>query len=122
MDITTEQYSSLVALARAGVGSDPSQLYYLDELLRGIEKANDLVRHTLHVRWSETGGALPAQRNFPLNWPPTLEGTIERVGDPILKKEVLDYVASKTRGYYGVMVTRDPSKLVGWTAVEVYFR
>lgn len=122
MDITTEQYSSLVALARVGVGSDPTQRYHFDALLRSIEKANNLVRYTLHVRWSETGGALPAQRNFPIDWPPTLEGTIERLGSPILRQDVVDYVAAKTRGYYGIMVTRDPARLVGWTDLEVYFR
>jgi len=122
MNITSEQYAALVALARKGAGADTDQMDLLDQFLLDIEAANDMVRYTLHVRWSETGGALPVQRNFPVNWPPTLEGTIERMDQPILKQDVADYVKSKSRAAYGIMVTRDPAKLVGWTELEVYFR
>lgn len=121
IQMTLEQYGALVYQARQGVKNQDEALA-LSQFLASIDKDNGIQRFTLWVRWQDLGAPIaPGLRDLSANWPPGMEGSIERTDRPVAKADVLEYLAQKTRKWGQVLVTRDPAKRVGWTELEVYF-
>ena len=124
--LTQEQYEALVALAQRGaVDPDGSmnqdRALSLDAFLKDIEKTNDIVRHSLWVRWQDPTAPLPPGVRFPKTWPPELQYFIQFITRPVAQRDVLKVVNDRTKNALNIMVTKDPAGLLGWTKVDDYF-
>jgi len=114
------EYEALVALARLGA-TDPNKARELESFLKSIEKANDITRYFLAVRWQELNEPLPPGTRFPQVWPPELEDTIHLTTRPICQQDVADLIEAQAKNAQNVMVTTDPGMVLGWTDVDDYF-
>lgn len=124
LTLTIEQYEALIALARRGRhhgGADLARVSELDAFLRTIEKANNITRYSLWVRWQDPVAPLPPGTDFPKTWPPQLSYFLELLTRPICKQDVLDVVSQRTPKAVNIMVTPDPAATLGWTLIDDYF-
>lgn len=120
------KYAALVAGARAYSAASVGSVLALEEFLKEMELQNGIVRRFLAIRWQETAAPLPPRvagraTRWPDNWPPELDGTIERIGAPITKREVGDWIQNHAKRPSVVMVTSDPARRVGWSSLESFF-
>lgn len=122
MNLTLEQYESLVELARKGMMGNPHGLSTLESWFKLIEKQNGIVRDFLLVQWQELSQPLPPGTKFPEVWPPQLRKVIELVTRPIARVDVDDILKRYASEPLSVLVTRDPAGIVGWTAVDDFFK
>jgi hypothetical protein len=118
--LTTEQYASLIFLARKGAASSDAKRV-LENFLRDIDKSNDVTRYFLKVRWQELNAALPKNTSFPTTWPPTQELDLERTDRPIAKVDVEEAVNKKASKPENILVTYDPAGIAGWTKIAEFF-
>jgi hypothetical protein len=119
--LTTEQYESLIKLARDGAAGDPDKLRLLEEWFRIIETANGVTRSYVKVRWQELDAPLPAGTDFPDTWPPEWERDIELVTRPVAKVDVEAVVNQNGIRPTNIMCTRDPAGILGWTELDYFF-
>lgn len=115
--MTLDQYTSLVALARNG---RPDQVS-LEQFLIGIEKANNITRYLLWVRWQSLDTPLPPTAKFPTNWPPNLQRLIQQINQPISLVQVNQVLTQYATNPVNVMVTSDPNALLGWQTLAQHF-
>lgn len=115
-----EQYQALVFLARKGAATSDAKRV-LEQFLKAIDKANDITRYFLKVRWQELEAPLPKRTSFPTVWPPELELSLERTDRPIAKVDVLDAVTKQASKPTNILVTRDPAGMAGWTKIDDFF-
>lgn len=113
--------------ARTQYGWDPQLMRDLEVFLKSIEKANDINRYFVALRWQESGEPLPprvagAPTRFPENWPPTLEGTIELLTRPIARLDADAFLQARAKQPMNVMCTTDPGLRVGWTPIDDFFK
>lgn len=119
--MTLDQYASLVALARLGAAlKGPDQLE-LEQFLVSIEKANNIIRYLLWVRWQEKDEPLPPTARFPTNWPPNLSHIIQQINQPISLAQVNAVLTQYANNPINVMVTPDPNSLLGWLTLAQAF-
>jgi len=117
--LNQEQYEALVALARAGaVGDDVAAL---DAFLRDVETANGVTRYLVWVQWQEQDQPLPPTANFPAVWPPELRYRLELLTRPINKADIAEVLSLHARKPVGVLLTKDPAALIGWTKLDDFF-
>lgn len=121
MNLSIEQYEALIALARTGANT-PSRIVELDQWLRLIETQNGIIRDFVLVQWQELSGQLPPSTRFPTSWPPQLRHSIELLTRPICRADVDAVLAKYASEPLSVLVTRDPAGIVGWTAVDDFFK
>lgn len=121
MDIVLKQdeYASLVALARQGMGEDTQPLDKL--LLEPIEQRNGIKRYLLVVQWQDAAGVVPIGAEFPRKWPVELRTTIEQLDVPISRLQVEELVALRANKPVSILVTPDPNGLVGWSTLDQWF-
>ena len=117
ISMSLDQYTSLVALARAGTRDAVG----LESFLITIEKANNLTRYLLWVQWQELDAPLPPGTRFPEVWPPNLRQLIQTINAPISQTDVNNVLAQYATNPTNVNVTTDPAALLGWVTVEAYF-
>lgn len=122
MNLTLEQYESLVALARAGGAADSRKLVELNQWFKLIEKQNGLTRDFLLIQWQELSGPVPLVTRFPEVWPPQLRRAIELVTRPICRADVDAVLKQYASEPLSALVTRDPAGLVGWTSLDDFFK
>jgi hypothetical protein len=115
--LTTDQYTSLVALARRGTQDQVP----LEAFLISIEKANGITRYLLWVRWQELDSPLPPTTRFPTHWPPELQRLIQQINQPVSLAQVNQVLATYAKNPTNVMVTPDPNALLGWSTLAQYF-
>ena len=120
MNLTEEQYTALITLARQGVAS-PDQARNLEVFLQNIDKSNNITRYTLLVQWQELDSPVPPGARFPDKWPPEQRALIERTDRAIAKADVLTVVKKNSRNAHEILVTRDVAGLVGWTKIDDFF-
>lgn len=120
MLLTLEQYEALIALARRGATTNDDQ-HHLNTFLKSIEQSNGIVRYSLWIQWQEMSQPLPPSTKFPSVWPPNMRFFLENITRPIAKTDVLTVVANKANKPTNILVTPDPTGLVGWTPVDLYF-
>jgi len=116
-----QQYEALIALAREGTTNSPDKARELEEFLKSIEAANGVTRSILWVRWQEMDQPLPPATRFPDSWPPQMEYLIELVTRRVALSDVEAVLAARASKPVNVVVTPDPGRRVGWTAVSDYF-
>lgn len=126
VNLSEEQYSALVSLAREGTKDVdgnilPDRSRRLNSFLKDIESSAGIVRHGLWIQWQETDYALPPTTDFPATWPPSLRFYLELITRPIAKVDVQKVLQAKARKPVNILVTRDPGAVVGWTELDVYF-
>ena len=120
MNLTIEQYSALVALARRGTTSVDQQVD-LEAFLVQIEKANGVTRYLMWVQWQEAGQILPPTTKFPEVWPPQLRQIIQQLNRPIAKSDVQAVLTQFAANPTNVLVTADPAAQVGWQSLAQAF-
>lgn len=118
--MTREQYDALAALARKGATTEDTTRQ-LEAYLKTIELANGIQRNTLLVQWQEAKTPLTPTTNFPYTWPPELRATVTVEGRAVAKVDVESVLTSRASQPINVLVTPDPSGVVGWTKFEDYF-
>lgn len=119
--LTEEQFSALSALARRGVEGDEERTRSLDKFLREIEESNGVTRYFLLVRWQELDQPLPPGTNFPETWPPVWQRSLERTDRDIARAEVDTLVSQEATNPTSILVTRDPSGVLGWKTLDQHF-
>jgi hypothetical protein len=119
--LSQEEYEALIALAQKGVAT-PDERRNLDAWLRRIEASNGIQRYQLWVQWQEADSPLPPGTSFPETWPPTQRAYIEFLSRPVGLADVQRVLQAKARKPVTVLVTPDPGAILGWTALETYFR
>lgn len=127
LKLNQEEYESLIDFARKGTlnadGSINEELAHsLDAWLRLIEKNNGISRYFVLVQWQDADAPLPPGTNFPTVWPPTLRAAVTLISRPISRTDVDAVLSAKARNPVSVLVTRDPAGLVGWTAINEFFK
>ena len=120
MNLSEEAYTALVSLARRGV-TTPEEQRVFEEYLRLIDLHNGIKRYVLLVKFQEQNAPIPPTAKFPERWPPELSFTIEQIGRPISKTDVLAHLDAKANEPTNVMVTKDTGGVVGWTKLEDFF-
>lgn len=120
--LTDEQYSVALTLSRAGAVSAEDKRK-IQDFFSTIEKANNVTRYMLLVRWQNAGEkfAPGAGMNFPRVWPETNQFIMETFERPISKTDVLEMLKTRSNAPTNVMVTPDVAGLVGWTLLDAYF-
>lgn len=121
IEVSVQQYSSLVSLARRGVLGDQGATLALETFLRDIEKQNSLERDFVWVQWQEAGAELPPGTRFPETWPPEMRQYIELITRKVSKADVTAVLETHAVNPVNVLVTRDPAGLVGWTTPDALF-
>ena len=119
--ITQDQYEALSALAMQGA-ADENAKFRVAKFLEDIEKANDIKRYFLNIRWQEAKAPMPPTETFPKKWPPEMSGSLTRFDRPIAKSDVLKYVSAIATAPVGILVTTDPAGVYGWSKIDDYFR
>lgn len=124
--LTQEQYEALVSLAQQGTlasdgTTDQDKALTLSAFLADIERANNITRYSLWVRWQDPTAPLPPGVRFPTSWPPSLQYFIQLLTRPITYTDVTTLVASRTPNALNILVTKDPAGLVGWAKLDDYF-
>lgn len=125
--LTRQEYATLAFFARRGTRLtdsivDPLSSTALEKFLKSIDRANNVKRYTLYIRWKELNSAIPPTNRFPQQWPPTLSTEITKVDEPVTEKDVQDKLNNLAQNPSMVMVTIDPALLSGWTLLEDYFK
>lgn len=120
IQLTEEQYETLVALARK---SDCDSCT-LDAFLKDIERKNGIKRYFLGIRWQETNTVPPpkCRNNFPRQWPPELEATITKFDRPIARADVDKLLSASAKNPISIMVTEDPAMVTGWFKFEDFYK
>lgn len=120
-------YETLIAFARQGtleadgtINADKAA--GLDAWLRWIEERNGITRSFVWVQWQELDAPLPPGTNFPTKWPPEMRQPLTLVSRSINKADVMALVNSKAKRPTGILVTKDPAALVGWTELDEFFK
>jgi hypothetical protein len=119
--INKDQYEALSSLALQGA-TDENSKFRVAKFLEEIEKANDLKRYFLNIRWQEARSRMPPTETFPRVWPPELSGNLTRFDRPIAKSDVTTYVNAQATAPVGIMVTSDHAGTYGWSKIDDYFR
>lgn len=122
MQLTLEEYESLVALSRKAFQGNAGQVAELEQWLREIEKKNGIYRDFVLVQWQELSAPLPPGTKFPDIWPPKLRKAIELVTRRIARVDVDEVLRRYASEPHTVLVTRDPNGLVGWTKLDDFFK
>ena len=120
MEISNDQYLSLVTLARAGARINSSE-QALEVFLRAIEKQNGVTRDVLLVQWQEQDTPLPPHTDFPAVWPPEYRALLERTDRPIARVDVEALLKQRARRPVNVLVTKDVTGIAGWSTLDAYF-
>jgi hypothetical protein len=118
--LTLEEYEALIGMARQGASVDRRR--QIDRFLCAIEGRNGVTRHFLWVQWQEADYALPPITKFPEQWPPELRTTIERTDRAICIADVQKILETRARKPTNILVTKDPGGLLGWTALDDFFK
>ena len=121
ISIDTDQYESLVGLARLGATTAEAQRQVTD-LLLAIEQQNGITRYCLWVQWQEGGKQLPATVRFPDRWPPELRCSLERTDRALALADVTKVLATRATKPVSILVTTDPGAVLGWTPIADYFK
>jgi hypothetical protein len=124
--LSQEEYEALIAFAREGTKNDEGQVNQdlalrLDAFLRSIEKTNGVERDAVWVQWQELDEPLPPGTRFPEKWPPEKRVYIEFVTRKVAKSDVTDALQQNATNPTGVLVTRDPGAMNGWTELDKFF-
>lgn len=117
MNITTDQYASLLFFAAAGAAASGQTPEYL-ELRSSIDSGNGIRRYTLLVKYQ----AVPQQIPLPgvKNYPPLNQITIE-LTRPVTKGDVDAALQGISTSPALTLVTTDPQGIVGWYDYNTYF-
>lgn len=121
------EYETLIEFARRGTlnpdGSiNQDKALGLDSWLRMIEQKNGVSRYFVLLQWQEQDAPVPAGNNFPTKWPPELRAPLSLVSRPISRSDADAVLAVKAKNPTNILVTRDPSGLVGWTEIDEFFK
>lgn len=120
INLSNEEYLSLVALARQGATTSDHKRA-LEAFLKNVDSKNGITRYKLLVQWQEQDSPLPPTTRFPDVWPPEMRATLERTDRAIAKADVEKVLEDRASKPTNVMVTRDMGGVVGWTKLEDYF-
>jgi hypothetical protein len=128
LTLAQQQYEALIALAqRSTIQPDGSvnvaKAQELQNYLSEIERANNITRYSLWIRWQDPTAPLPPgwKSNFPKTWPPNLQFFLQLLTRPLCKADVMTVVDTRTPTATNIMVTPDPAALYGWTQLDTYF-
>jgi hypothetical protein len=113
LTVTRTQYDALINAALAG---DTDEVRRIRDL---IDKANDIKRYFLYIRWQDVGGTAPRRIELGVGWPEeqTYQLELER---PIARTDVDTVLATNAANPVGVQVTPDRNGVVGWTLLDDY--
>lgn len=120
IQLTEDEYTALVALARTGAATG-NRVPELELFLKSIEKKNAITRYFLVVRWQEADQREQPMTRFPTVWPPERQQVIERIDRPIARVDVEQVLAMYASNPITPMVTTDPSAQLGWTELDVAY-
>ena len=127
ISLSQGEYETLIEYARQGTLQADGTVNVdkaagLDAWLRWIEEKNGITRSFVWVQWQELDAPLPPGTNFPAKWPPNMRQPLTLVSRPINKSDVLALVDSKAKKPTSILVTKDPAGIVGWTALDEFFK
>jgi hypothetical protein len=92
----------------------------LDTLLRRVDTQNSLTRYYLGIKWLDGAAPRPGDQQPIEEWPPWVSDWFVSYS-PFTKEWVEEYVASRTTNPIYILVTKDPSREIGWYELDVFF-
>jgi len=115
MPITIErtQYDALINAALAG---DTEGVRRIRDV---IDRANDVRRYFLYIRWQDVGGQPPRRIEIGAGWPQDMTFQLE-LERPITRQDVDSILIANAANPVTVMVTPDRAGQVGWTLLNDY--
>lgn len=111
--ITREQLDALFFAADAG------DMSTVKTTVATIDKANNVTRYSLFVRWQEVTGEPESYVNDRRDYPSFKRNRLNMTR-VITREDVLALVAQFASSSTNIQVTPDVSGAIGWTEIDVY--
>jgi len=113
VSVPRDQYEALRTAALSGDTSECQRIFDL------IDRANQIRRYFLYIRWQDVGGTPPPRIELGKGWPKDQTYKLE-MDRPISRFDVDSILQQVARNPTSVMVTPDRAGLVGWTLIDDY--